>query len=171
MSVAFQIIGPDAARERRQFPLGQFEVGDQDYVSLHILGTHTYATLAAASVTGTPIGYASPVGAATARPSESGDGCTGWTLVALPSLHVMEEQMAAGTRERRHFHRNTTQFYYVLDGKATVEVGSTSVAVEAGQGIEIGIGDPHQIRNETDAALRFLVISSSSPRDDRQDLQ
>lgn len=83
----------------------------------------------------------------------------------------MEEQMAAGTQELRHLHPNTAQFYYVLDGKALVQVGSTRVAGGAGQGIEIGAGDPHQVRNETDAAVRLLVISSGSPRDDRQDLQ
>jgi len=83
----------------------------------------------------------------------------------------MEEQMAAGTQKLRHLHPNTTQFYYVLDGKALVEVGNASVAGGAGQAIEIGAGDPHQVRNETDAAVRLLVISSGSPRDDRQDLQ
>ena len=130
MPIALQVIGPDAARERRQFPLGQFEVfhvasqilgravyqpgwrwsqhigaaygaawcpvehvglvlagraavqmkdgtqtemsagdwfsipaghdswvlGDQDYVSLHILGAHTYATPVAAGPTAAQAG-------------------------------------------------------------------------------------------------------------------
>lgn len=245
MSHALQIVGPDAVRECRQFPLGRFEVvniaghvlgravyqpgwrwsqhvgaaygeiwcpvehvgfvlagraavrmkdgteaelgvgnwfsipaghdswvlGDQDYVSLHVLGAGTYATPAAASITGEAAPDTPPVSAATVRPSASGDGCTRWTLLARPTLHVMEEQMAAGTEEIRHLHPNTIQFYYVLDGTAMVEVRSTSVAVEAGQAIEIGVGDPYQIRNETDAGLRFLVISLGYPRDDCQDLQ
>jgi mannose-6-phosphate isomerase-like protein (cupin superfamily) len=244
MPLALQIVGPDAARECRQFPLGQFEVfniagrmlgravyqpgwrwsqhvgaafgaawcpvehvgfvlagragvrmkdgteaemsagdwfsipaghdswvlGAQDYVSLHVVGAHAYATPAPASTTGKAARKTSPVSAATVKSCTWGDGCIGWTLLARPTLHVMEEQMAAGTQELPHLHPNTTQFYYVLDGEAIVEVGRSRVAAEAGQAVEIGVGDPHQIRNETDAALRLLVISSGSPRDDRQDL-
>jgi mannose-6-phosphate isomerase-like protein (cupin superfamily) len=83
----------------------------------------------------------------------------------------MEEEMAAGTQELRHLHQNTTQLYYILTGRAVVEVGGSTVAARAGQAVEIGSGDPHRITNEDDAALRFLVISSGPPRDDRQDLQ
>ena len=146
-------------------------IGDEEYVSLHVLGAHSYATPTVASAGHEPIGTRSPISATTVQALKWGDGCTGWTLLARPDLHVMEEEMAAGTQELRHLHPNTTQLYYILTGRAVVEVGDCTVAVRAGQAVEIGSGDPHQITNEDDAALRFLVISSGPPRDDRQDLQ
>jgi mannose-6-phosphate isomerase-like protein (cupin superfamily) len=84
---------------------------------------------------------------------------------------VTENEIIVGTAGRRHLHPDITQVYYVLAGNAVVHIGGTSVAVWPGQAIEIGPGDAHQITNEADTTLRFLVISSGQPRNDREDLQ
>jgi mannose-6-phosphate isomerase-like protein (cupin superfamily) len=241
MSLTLQVIGPDAADERREFALGRFEVfnlgnrvlgravyhpgwrwsqhvgaahgtawceiehvgfvlagraavqmrdgteteltagnwftipaghdswvlGDDDYVSLHILGADAYAAPPLPQSTDLE---ASPVSPATVEASAWGEGCRGWTLLSQPDLHVMEEEMAAASQERRHLHSATTQVYYVLAGTAITQVGNTSVSVRPGEAISIRPGNAHQIRNEADAPLRFLVISSGPPRSDRQDL-
>lgn len=146
-------------------------LGDEQYVSLHLLGARSYAAPEPASTGHGPVRKRSPISAATVQASAWGDGCTGWTLLARPALHVMEEEMTAGAQELRHLHSNVAQLYYVLGGRAVVEVGGRAVAAVAGQAVEIGPGDPHRIANSSDAALRFLVISSGPPRDDRQDLQ
>jgi mannose-6-phosphate isomerase-like protein (cupin superfamily) len=242
MSIPLQILGPDAALERREFPLGRFELfkiagqtlgrasyqtgwrwsqhvgpeagaawcevahvgvvlagraavrmrdggeiemgpgdwftvpaghdswvlGSEQYVSLHLLGAQEYAAPAVVNLDHGPGPKRSAVSAASVQPSVWGDGCTGWTLLTRSTLHVMEEEMAAHTQELRHLHPNVAQLYYVLDGRAVVEVARTDVETAAGQAIEIEPGDPHQIRNESDTALRFLVISSGPPRDDRR---
>lgn len=91
-------------------------------------------------------------------------------LVNRGVLHVMEQEIAAGTRGRRHLHPHTMQICYILAGNAVVEVGSISVTASAGQAIEIAPGDAHQIRNEADATVHLLIISSSPPHNDREDV-
>jgi mannose-6-phosphate isomerase-like protein (cupin superfamily) len=107
----------------------------------------------------------------TAERSISREGCEGWTLVSTSKLHVLQERMPAGTAEQRHLHDHVQQFYFVLKGTASVELGSTVERLRAGEGVEIAAGVPHQIRNESAAEpLEFLVISTGPPRDDRRDL-
>jgi mannose-6-phosphate isomerase-like protein (cupin superfamily) len=144
--------------------------GDDDYVSLHIVGAQTYA--ASAPVDADPIleGTAAPVNSRTAEPQRWGNGCQGWTLLTRPSIHVMEEEMAAATRERRHLHQSVSQLYYILSGSAVVNVADTEHPLGAGDAIEIAPGKHHQIRNDSADSLRFLVISSGPPRNDRKDV-
>jgi mannose-6-phosphate isomerase-like protein (cupin superfamily) len=244
MPLPLQILGSDSARERREFPLGRFEVfkianqafgravyqpgwrwsrhvgpvagtalcevahigivlaghaavtmrdgaeiemgpddwfsipaghdswvlGDEEYVSLHLIGAEDYGESHAVDSDHEPCPNRSTVSAENLQSSVWGDGCKGWTLLTRPTLHVMEEEMAACTQEQRHVHSAITQLYYLLNGRAVVEVAGRDIKAEAGQAIEIGPGDPHQIRNEGNAALRFLVISSGPPRSDRLDL-
>jgi mannose-6-phosphate isomerase-like protein (cupin superfamily) len=146
-------------------------LGDQQYVSVHTLGAHSYAAPKDMVATGDELAHRSPPASAARLPSSAwGCGCTGWTLLSRPDLHVMEEEMTTGTQELRHLHDRTTQLYYVLRGKAVVDVGGSRAAAGAGEAIEIQPGDAHQIRNDSDTGLRFLVISSGPPRDDRRDL-
>lgn len=96
--------------------------------------------------------------------------CLGWTLVDQPNLHVIEERMPPGTFELRHVHESTRQFYFVLQGRATVESAVGRFEVSAMQGIEIPPRHEHQMRNESDIDLEFLVISTRRPREDRQNV-
>jgi mannose-6-phosphate isomerase-like protein (cupin superfamily) len=98
------------------------------------------------------------------------DTCEGWTLVDIPHLHVIQERMPTKTFELRHVHHHTRQFYYVLDGEAAVEIDKSTNRLDAGEGIEIPVGVPHQMRNDSQGHLEFLVISTGRPREDRTDL-
>jgi mannose-6-phosphate isomerase-like protein (cupin superfamily) len=51
-----------------------------------------------------------------------GSGCDGWHLVKNPQLSVIQELMPAGTAEVRHFHHHAKQFFYLVAGKAVLEV-------------------------------------------------
>jgi uncharacterized cupin superfamily protein len=82
----------------------------------------------------------------------------------------MEEKMAGRTQEIRHLHAATEQLYYILEGGALVAIDGSDVSVAAGRAVGVAPGVAHQIRNDQDADLRFLVISSGPPRADRQDL-
>jgi len=97
--------------------------------------------------------------------------CEGWTLLDAPSLHVIQERMPPQTYELRHEHQQTHQLYFVLEGNATVEHADDRIEVQAGQAVDIRAGIPHKMRNDSQADLEFLVISSQRPREDRRDLE
>jgi mannose-6-phosphate isomerase-like protein (cupin superfamily) len=147
-------------------------LGDEQYISLHLLGARSYAAPADTPETGDhPRRTLSPVSTTLVPSSTSAHGYEGRTLLARPEIHVMEGEMNAGIQEQRHIHDRTTHLYYFLSGQAVVEIDGIDVGAEAGQAIEIDPGQAHQITNDSDTALRFLVISSGPPRLDRHDLK
>ena len=97
-----------------------------------------------------------------------GNGCDGWHLVRNPQLSVIQERMPAGSAEVRHFHHHAQQFFYVLAGKALMEVGGRLVELNAGEGIWIPAGTPHQIRNDSGEEVHFLVVSQPPSHGDRE---
>jgi mannose-6-phosphate isomerase-like protein (cupin superfamily) len=137
-------------------------VGDEEYVSLHLLGADAYAAPREPKA-------ATPVSKRTVPAIPWREVCEGWTLLSDPALHVIQERMPAKTCELRHVHEATVQFYYVLDGQANVVVGDKTVSLSPGEGIEIVPGEPHQMRNDSGDSLEFLVASSRPPRGDRVD--
>ena len=96
-----------------------------------------------------------------------GDGCDGWRLVDRAELSVIHERMPPGTAEVWHHHQAARQFFFVLAGTATMEVGGVCRTLHALQGIEIAPGLFHQMRNDSDADIEFLVISQPTTRGDR----
>jgi mannose-6-phosphate isomerase-like protein (cupin superfamily) len=113
---------------------------------------------------------ATPVSKATANSFVWREVCEGWTLVDAPGLHVIQERMPAHTFELSHVHEVTHQLYFVLEGHATVVSEADRFSLAAGDAIEIPPGVPHQMRNDADLDLEFLVVSSQRPREDRFDL-
>ena len=98
------------------------------------------------------------------------ESCEGWTLTSTPTLHIIQERMPPGTFELRHVHEVTQQFYYVLEGEATVQLDGSEITVSAGEGVSVAPTVAHQMRNDSSQPLEFLVISSQPPREDRVDL-
>ena len=96
-----------------------------------------------------------------------GNGCSGWHLVQSPSLSVIEELMPPDTGETRHRHKVAQQFFRILSGTATFEIGNEIVVVERGSGLHIPPNTPHRIRNDQTEDLEFLVISEPTTRGDR----
>jgi mannose-6-phosphate isomerase-like protein (cupin superfamily) len=92
-------------------------------------------------------------------------------MVTKADLNVQLERMPLATYDLLHVHDNTRQFYFILEGKATIDVGANVIELEAGSGIEIAPGTPHQMRNDSTQDLEFLVVSSGPPRRDRRDLR
>ena len=96
-----------------------------------------------------------------------GENCDGWHLVRSDSLSVIQEVMPPGTKESRHSHARARQFFFVLSGSATIECGGDRHALGPRQGLEIAPGLPHQVFNESDDELHFLVVSSPPSHGDR----
>ncbi len=45
---------------------------------------------------------------------------------------------------KRHYHKNTTEIYYILEGKGVLEIGDDSVELTPGLTILIEPGTPHR---------------------------
>lgn len=100
-----------------------------------------------------------------------GDGCLGWKLLQGQDLSVIQEEVPPGKAERRHYHTVGRQFFYILDGTATMEVNGHAEQLSSGQGIEIEPGAPHKFMNNSQEPVRFLVITAPKPDGDRVDVE
>ncbi|QGX92619.1 cupin domain-containing protein [Tatumella sp. TA1] len=105
----------------------------------------------------------------TAEHYQWGDNCDGWYLVKQQDLLIIHEKMPPNTAEQRHFHQHARQFFFVLSGELTMERQGEVQRITPQKGIEIPPQVVHQARNESQAAVEFLVISQPSTRGDRQE--
>jgi mannose-6-phosphate isomerase-like protein (cupin superfamily) len=93
--------------------------------------------------------------------------CDGWHLVKQDNLSVIHERMPSGTSEVRHFHNKSRQFFFVLSGTATLEMSGERHNIEAFQGIEVSPGVPHQMINQSQHDVEFIVVSQPMSHGDR----
>lgn len=91
----------------------------------------------------------------------------GWHLLKTDDLSIIEERVPPGEEEERHYHCKANQFFYVLEGIATIEISGDLREVVAGSGIYIKAKEPHQLSNKSQKDLRFLVISQPKSHGDR----
>ena len=96
-----------------------------------------------------------------------GNDCDGWHLVKSDSLSVIEESMPPGTPESMHLHTVSEQFFFILSGEATFIVNGNVEIVGAHQGLSIPKGVAHNISNNSDEALKFIVTSVPPSHGDR----
>ena len=96
-----------------------------------------------------------------------GDGCEGWHLVKTYSLSIIRERVPKGGEEVRHYHERSEQFFYVLEGVASIEVDGIDHEVKSLQGIHVASGLTHQLRNNHDDDLVFIVTSTPTSHGDR----
>lgn len=98
-----------------------------------------------------------------------GDTCEGWHLVKNQDLSVIQEIMAPHTKEERHYHAVSQQLFFILNGKATFELEGNIIEVKAGESLHVKPMQKHQIQNNTDTTLEFLVVSQPTTRGDRME--
>lgn len=96
-----------------------------------------------------------------------GDNCDGWHLVKTDSLSVIQETMPPNTREKNHYHRLSQQFFYVLDGSLSIKFDDQSYQLAKGEGYHVKAGIKHQVENNSDSPVNFLVISEPNTKNDR----
>lgn len=97
-----------------------------------------------------------------------GENANGWWLMKNPHLSVVHEVAPPGNAEIRHYHHQARQFFFILQGQATVEIESEVFVLKAQEGIEIPPKTYHQFRNESDGTVSYLVISSPLSLNDRK---
>jgi mannose-6-phosphate isomerase-like protein (cupin superfamily) len=91
----------------------------------------------------------------------------GWHLVKSDTLSVIQECMPPHTTEARHRHSFSQQFFFVLSGQASIESGGTTHFLKIQQGLEVPPGTAHQVMNDSEMNLEFLVISTPPSHGDR----
>jgi mannose-6-phosphate isomerase-like protein (cupin superfamily) len=96
-----------------------------------------------------------------------GDHCDGWHLVKNDDLSIIHERMPPNTYEVRHYHNHSRQFFFVLSGKATLEVDGILVELNPQEGYEVPPLVPHQMFNTTNQDVEFLVTSQPNSKGDR----
>jgi mannose-6-phosphate isomerase-like protein (cupin superfamily) len=97
--------------------------------------------------------------------------CDGWHFVKRDDLSIIQERMPAGSHEVKHYHHQARQFFYILDGEATLSMGDETASLGAGQGLEVPPQVPHQIRNDSRSDVIFLVISVPKSHGDRVNVE
>ena len=96
-----------------------------------------------------------------------GQNCSGWHLVKSDSMSVIQESMPPQTFEVRHKHSKSQQFFFVLSGEATIEIDGKMHLLQSEQGLEIAPGTVHQVLNNSNKELHFLVASCPPSHGDR----
>ena len=93
--------------------------------------------------------------------------CEGWHLVERDDLSVIAEKMPPRTAEDMHYHQKARQFFYVLSGQAAMHLIDRTVLLNTGDGLEIAPGEAHQMCNQSDDAVEFLVVSMPKAHGDK----
>jgi mannose-6-phosphate isomerase-like protein (cupin superfamily) len=96
-----------------------------------------------------------------------GDNCDGWHLVKGQDLSVIHERMPANTSEVKHYHEKARQVFFVLSGTATMIIGDKEFVLNQQEGIEIAPLISHQMCNNSNEEIEFLVISQPTSKGDR----
>lgn len=106
-----------------------------------------------------------------ARPFVTSDGSTIRSLLDRSNAPVLHQSLAeatleAGNSTRRHYHRAAEEFYYLLEGRGTIEIDGRRRQVGPGDAILIPPGARHQLLADADHDVRLLCCCSP-PYDDR----
>lgn len=96
-----------------------------------------------------------------------GGACDGWHLLKSPDLSVIQERVPPGAAEVRHYHEKARQFFYVLSGRAAIELGDRKIVLGPGQGLAVPPLAPHRLLNPGAQDLVFLVVSAPMSHGDR----
>ena len=99
-----------------------------------------------------------------------GDGCDGWHLTQTPGLSVIQERVPAGKGETLHVHHLAEQFFFVLSGRASLEIDGQLFELLPQQGMHVAPGVPHRLTNYQQSDLEFLVISTPPSHGDRLEI-
>ena len=100
-----------------------------------------------------------------------GDACDGWWLKQSGKFTVIAESMPSGASEKNHLHKEMEQFFYCLAGVLSVEISGILFKLKAHEGITVLPGLAHQVKNNTDSVVEFLVISCPNSHEDRVDIE
>lgn len=96
-----------------------------------------------------------------APPFTTKDGSTIREILAYRNSSIRNQSLAEATlppntSTQAHFHPNTEEIYYILQGEGLMALEQERAVVRQGDGIAIPPGTKHQIRNTGGRDLVFL---------------
>lgn len=71
---------------------------------------------------------------------------------------LAEELLPPGAAVGRHYHTETEELYYILDGAGEMTIDDETCEVSAGDCVLIPRGAVHTLRNTGGAAMRLLLV-------------
>ena len=94
-------------------------------------------------------------------PFTTKDGSTIRSLLDATNAPVRNQSLAEATlppatATQRHYHRLSEEFYFILEGQATMEIDGETRTVGPGDAILIPPGAWHQITTTPDSPVRLL---------------
>jgi mannose-6-phosphate isomerase-like protein (cupin superfamily) len=97
------------------------------------------------------------------------DGSTIRELLGLPTAPVQNQSLAEATLEpgqatERHYHAETEEIYYVVEGGGEMELDGERRLVGIGDAVLIPPGAWHQVRASGEGQLRFLCCCAPAYR-------
>lgn len=96
-----------------------------------------------------------------------GESCDGWRLVNSEELSIIHEKMPSGASEKKHYHKIANQFFFILEGYASIEAEEKIFNLGKHEAIEIPPGTWHRFFNSSEKPVEFLVTSIPSTLNDR----
>lgn len=75
---------------------------------------------------------------------------------AIAKQSLAEARLPPGGRTTPHYHPQTEEIYYILEGQARMTIGDETAEVGPGDAIAIPPGAVHTITNDGDITLKFL---------------
>ena len=103
-----------------------------------------------------------------AEPFTTADGSTIRELLGLPTAPVRNQSLAqatlaGGQATERHYHAESEEIYYVVEGSGEMELDGERCPVAVGDAVLIPPGSRHQIRANEDG-LRFFCCCAPAYR-------
>ena len=103
-----------------------------------------------------------------AEPFTTADGSTIRELLGLPTAPVRNQSLAEATlapdqATERHYHAESEEIYYVVEGSGEMELDGDRRQVAVGHAVLIPPGARHQIRADGEG-LRFLCCCAPAYR-------
>lgn len=99
-----------------------------------------------------------------------GKNCKVWKLFEGQNFTILQEKMPPATEDSMHFHANSEQFIFILDGELFIEFKDKKVKLGPQEGIAIPLKKAHRVINSSDRETNFLLISTNGHRQDRIDI-
>ncbi len=96
-----------------------------------------------------------------------GKGCDAWHLLKSRRLSVVEERVPAGESEKPHYHRYSTQLFYLLEGQVRFSLGAEVLDLKPGDSVRVKPGVIHLLENPGESDAVLLVISNPESHSDR----
>lgn len=96
-----------------------------------------------------------------------GNACDAWTLLQSDGAIIKEENIPPSAGEILHYHQNSEQAFYILEGEATFFMESENYRMMPGDFIVVPRNMRHKICNESELSLRILLITFPGNINDR----